>query len=264
MVEKDRTDAELIDWIMKKPQYAELPRKDVEMVFQQFSRKKYGDEEIKKLVREKLRMMYSSFSGKKLFLWKGKSADEVLKKHLSTRERYEHYEEIYERILKGLPKKVSVADLGAGVNGFSYAYFKKLNFDVDYVAVEAIGQLADLMQDYFQRENVSGKSYHGSLFDLKLLKEIILKSNKPRIVFLFKVLDALESVERNYSHKLISFLFEKCGVERIVISFATRSMFARRKFYINRKWLTDFLQEKYQITDDFEIGGERYIVVRKQ
>jgi hypothetical protein len=263
MSEKQRSDSELIGWIMKKPQYAELPRKDVEMVFKQFKREKHSDEEIKKLVREKLRMLYSSFSGKKLFLWKGKSADDVLKKHLSTRERYKHYEEIYSQILNNLPGKISVVDLGAGVNGFSYDYFKKIGFDVDYLAVEAIGQLVDLMQEYFEREKIPGKSYHGSLFDQEFLKEIIAKTKKPRVVFLFKVLDSLESVERNYSHRLIDFLFEKCGAERIVISFATRSMFARRKFYINRKWLTDFLQEKYSITDDFDIGGERYIVVGK-
>jgi hypothetical protein len=260
----ERTDAELIDWIMKKPQYAELPRKDVEMIFRQFKRENYSDEELKKLVREKLRMLYSSFSGKKLFLWKGKSVDDVLKKHLSTRERYEHYEEIYARILKGLPKKISVVDLGAGVNGFSYNYFRKVGFNADYLAVEAIGQLSGLVQEYFEREKIHGRSIHGSLFDLKLLKELILKTKKPRIVFLFKVIDALEGVERNYSHKLISFLFDECSIERIIVSFATRSMFARRKFYINRRWLTDFLQERYRITDDFEIGGERYLVVERK
>ena len=264
MVKKERSDSELIDWIMKKPQYAELPRKDVEVVFGQFSRKKYSDEEIKKLVREKLRMLYSSFSGKKLFLWKGKSADDVLKKHLSTRERYEYYEEIYTRILKKLPEKISVIDLGAGVNGFSYDYFKKFGFVIDYVGVEAIGQLAILTKEYFEREKLKAKSYHGSLFDLDLLNKVIGKTKKPRVVFLFKVVDALESVERNYSLKLISYLFEECDVDRIIISFATASMFRKKKFYINRHWLTDFLQEKYQITDDFELGYEKYYVVNRE
>ena len=260
-MEQERTDTELIDWIMKKPQYAELPRKDVETVFKQFKRQNYGDEELKKLVREKLRMLYSSFSGKKLFLWKGKSSDDILKKHLSTRERYEHYGEIYTRILKKLPEKISVIDLGAGVNGFSYRYFKKFGFTVDYAGVEAIGQLADLSKEYFEREKLKAKSYHGSLFDLELLKEVYKKTKKPRVVFLLKVVDALEAVERNYSLKLISYLFEECDVDRIIISFATASMFRKKKFYINRNWLTDFLQEKYQIIDDFELGYERYYVV---
>ena len=48
-------------------------------------------------------------------------------------------------------------------------------------------------------------------------------------------------------------------VEKVVVSFAVKSMGRRERFRANRKWLLDFIQENFKIEDDFEMGGERYI-----
>ena len=85
---------------------------------------------------------------------------------------------------------------------------------------------------------------------------------KPRIVFLFKVFDSLEMLERNYSKKLL--LEFVPIVDKVVISFATRSLVNRKKFLAQRKWLTNFIEDKFNVLDDFEIGGERYICFEKQ
>ena len=252
---------ELIQKVTEKKELSQLPKKDVETAFGKFDKKIYSDEEKVKLTRELLHKIYGAFASRKLLKLKDKPKEWVLRKHLSTRERLSHYEEIYSRVLKGL-KEISVIDLGAGVNGFSYAYFKNLGFDVEYLGIEAIGQLVDLMNSYFKKEKIKGKALHVSLFDLDRIKNLIKETKKPRIVFLFKTLDSLELLQRNYSKKLI--LEIAPFTERIVVSFATESMAKRKKFKIKRTWIIYFIEKNFRVLDDFESKGERYIVFGKK
>jgi hypothetical protein len=157
-----------------------------------------------------------------------------------------------------LPKKISIIDLGPGVNGLSYDYFKKLGKNVNYIGIEAIGQIVNLINGYFDKEKISGKMFHISLFEIDKIKEIIRESSKPRIILLFKVIDSLEKIERDYTKKLLDEIVPLS--DKLVISFATESWMKRKKFYANRKWLIDFIKQKWNFIDDFEFGGERYIV----
>lgn len=253
---------ELIEKITFKKEFSQLPKKDVEMALEKFDTERYSDEEKVKFTRDLLRKTFSGFSGKKLLLFKNKSPEEILQKHLSTRERYSHYLEIYERILKNLPKKMSIIDLGAGVNGLSYDNFEEIGKDVNYTGIEAVGQLVDLVNTYFEQDKTHGKMLHLSLFDLEKVKEIIKEAPKPRVIFLFKVIDSLERFERDYTKKLLLEVVPLA--DKIVISFATESWVRRKRFYANRKWLTEFIGEHWQFTDDFEIAGERYLVFEKK
>ena len=250
--------AEILEKVKFKKEFSELPEKDIEMAFERFDNDKYSDEEKVKLTRDLLRKIFSGFSGRKLFLMKDKTADEILKKHLSTRERYPFYEEIYSRVLKNLPEEISILDLGAGVNGLSYDYFKKAGKKVNYIGIEAIGQIVNLINNFFTKEKINGEMIHLSLFEIEELKKIIQKAKKPRIIFLFKVIDSLEKIERDYTKKLLTEIVSLA--DRVVISFATESWMRRKKFYANRKWLIDFIRENWEFTDDFELGGERYVV----
>lgn len=255
---------EIINKIIQKKEFSQLPKKDVEVAFSQFEKRQTIDEEKIKLTRQLLHKVFGAFTSEKLFNEKildKKTAEEILKKHSSTRERLEYYPEIYSRIFSGMNKKISVIDLGAGVNGFSYNYFKKLSLDVNYIGVEAIGQLVELVNNYFSREKIKGKAIHMSLFELEEIKRIVESSERPRVIFLFKVLDSLEMLEKNYSKKLISELIGKC--DKFVVSFATQSMISRRKFKVKRYWFENFVRENFKVVDDFEIGGERYLVFKK-
>ncbi len=296
---------ELIKKIIQKKEFSQLPRKDVELAFAKFDKGNYCDEEKIKFTRNLLRNVFSSFTSLKLLNVKNKSPSWVLNKHFSTRERFPHYEEIYKRIfknentqgrtprrcenlyeapntLKGTRniqeniftkgKSLSVIDLGAGVNGFSYGFFKKLGFDVCYTAIESMGQLVKLMNCYFLENKLNANAIHKSLFEVEKVKEIIKKQKKPVIVFLFKTVDSLEMLEKNYSKKLISeivpFVDTLSGHENLsrgkfVVSFATKSMGKRKNFRANRKWLVDFIKDNFVILDDFELSGERYLVFRK-
>tara|TARA_Y100000034_G_scaffold119266_1_gene160864 strand:+ start:13429 stop:14199 length:771 start_codon:yes stop_codon:yes gene_type:complete len=252
---------ELINKIISKKEFSQLPKRDVELAFEHFDEEAYVDEEKVKFTRNLLRKVFSAFTSQKILSLKNKSPEWILKKHLSTRERFNFYEEIYKRLFKGLGKKLSIIDLGSGINGFSYKYFKEIANNSSYIAIESMGQLVSLMNNYFEKEKINGKAVHLSLFELENVKKLIEKTEKPRIIFLFKTIDSLEILKRDYSKKLILEIVPL--VERVVISFATESMIKRKKFKVKRNWIINFLKENFSILDDFELGGERYIIFNK-
>jgi len=192
---------ELLKKIVEKKEFSDLPEFDVKKVLDLFDQPHRTNEEKIKLSRDLLRKMYSVFVSDKLLINRDNPPEWFLKKHLSTKERFEDYEKIYTRIFQRFPtKKIHVIDLGAGINGLSYDFFPK---KVDYVGVEAVGQLVNLMNNYFQKEKILGKAFHESLFNLTAIKKIIPETREKKIIFLFKVLDSLEMLERDYSKKIL-------------------------------------------------------------
>lgn len=249
---------ELILKIKQKKEFSKLPEKDIEKAFSKFDKKKYLDEEKIKFTRDFLRKIYSAFSSKKLLNLKNKDAEWFLKKHLSTKERFEYYDKIYPRILKNFPKKSVIFDLGAGINGFSYFYFK--NKKIKYIGIEAVGQLVELMNFYFKKNKLNAIAIFESLFNLEKIKKIIKKEKGFKSIFLFKTIDSLEKMEKNYSKKLIKELANY--VDIFIISFSTSSLIKKSRFRANRKWLKEFLKENFEIIDDFSFGNENYIIFK--
>ncbi len=247
----------ILSKIREKREFSQLPEKDIEMAFSHFEKRQASEEEKIKLTRELLRTVFSAFISKKLLSLKNKEPEWILRKHISTRERLSYYEEIYRRVFEGI-KEASVIDLGAGINGFSYEFFKK---KINYTAIESVGQLVELMNFYFKKNKLNGKAIHLSLFEKEKVKEIIKKEKKPKIVFLFKVIDALETIRGDYSKELISSIAPL--VDKIVVSFATKSLGSRQNFKAKRNWIIDFIRENFRVLDDFEIGAERYISFSK-
>ena len=250
---------ELIKKITSKKEFSALPEIDVNKAFAQFDLEKYTDEEKIKLTRDLLRKVFSAFTSQKILNLKDKDSEWILKKHLSTRERFNHYPELYNRILKN--KNATIIDLGAGVNGFSLNFMKKVSWKGKYLSVEAIGQFINLMNFYFKKNKLNAQAIHLSLFELEKIKNLIKKEKGEKIVFLFKTLDSLEMLERNYSKKLLLEIAPL--VNKVVVSFATRSMVSRKKFMVNRGWIVNFIEDNFKILDDFELGGERYIIINK-
>lgn len=244
---------------MNKPELRKLPIEDVEMALSLCFKNQNSDEENIECAREILHGAYGAFSSRKLFVASSKHGQSrertpewILKKHLSTRERLPYYNEIYERIFGKF--KGTVFDLGAGVNGFSSSFIPK----VKYVGIEGIGQLVDLMSQYFKKQKLNAKAIHLSLFQLEKIESLIEKEKGKKVIFLFKVLDSLEMLKRDYSKNLLLKITPL--VEKVVVSLATRSMISRKPFNVKRSWIVGFIKEEFKITDDFELGGERYIV----
>lgn len=252
---------DILEKVMEKPELRQIPLEDIELAFEHFEKRQTSDEEKIRLTRELLHSVYGAFGSRKLFSPRilEKDTDWILKKHISTRERYPYYKEIYGRIL-GNAKKMNVIDLGAGINGLSYKFLKEAGYDARYLAVEGVGQLVELMNSYFKRKKTgtSAKAVHLSLFQLEQIKDLIKKQKGEKIIFLFKVLDSLEMLKGDYSKKLLLEITPL--VEKIVVSLATKSMMKRKRFNVNRGWIRGFIEKNFKIMDDFELGGERYMV----
>lgn len=254
-------DKKILKKVTAKKEFSKLPKKDVELAFSHFEKCDLADFEKVKKIREFLFKVFGAFGGKKLLNIREKDFEWVLRKHLSTRERIGNYEDIYGRIFNEFRrsnKKINVVDLGAGVNGFSYPYFKNLGLNVNYFAIESVGQFVNLTNYFFEKEKINGKSFHFSLFEKEKVLGLLKKINGTKIVFLFKVLDCLEMVKKNYSKELISDIF--CECDRIVLSFSTKSMIKREKFRAKRTWILRFVKENFNLLDDFEAGGERFLI----
>ncbi len=186
-----------------------------------------------------------------------KNKGDRLEAHMSSKKR--DYERFYGEIFSEIDSVKSVVDLGCGVNGFSYEFLPK---GVFYVGVEAAGQLVEQMNLFFKEKDFEGKAVCEDLFDLENVVGVLKDAKRERVVFLFQVVDALESIERNFSLKLVDEIMKNC--EALVISVPLVSLGGGKKFAVKRKWLTDFLEENYEVERDFEMFGERVLVVEKK
>lgn len=161
-------------------------------------------------------------------------------------------------------KYKTIIDFGAGLNGLSFEYIKKYS-DASYLGVEATNVLVKLMNNYFSKNKFEGRAIWGNLFDLEEIKEIISKQKSPKVILLFRVIDALELLERDYSKTFILGIMEELDKEdKFVISFSLGSISGKSKFKARRYWLLDFIEQNFEILDDFESNDERFIVFGKK
>lgn len=238
--------------VKKKKEFSKLPDSVIERALNLSK----GDV---KVARALLRKYFGVFLTNRVLKSKG-SADEILAMHLSSKKR--DYEKFYSEIFSDVAGVGSVIDLGSGVNGFSYPYLQKMLGDVDYIAVEATGQLVENMNNYFDEEGFLAKAICEDLFNILNILKFLKRQKKQGVVFMFQVVDALENLERDFSKKFILEISREC--ERIVLSLPTESLGGRKKFTVRRKWIIDFLKENFVIEKDFVMNGERLIMIRKK
>ena len=206
-----------------------------------------------KNARKLLRKYFGVFLTNRVLRGRG----DLLKLHMSSKKR--DYEKFYSEIFVEGDFK-SVVDLGCGANGFSYGYLPR---GICYVGVEAVGQLVESSNEYFKENGFGGACVvHGDLFDLDFVTSILKNAGKPRVVFMFQVVDALENLEKNFSKRFILEISKEC--EKIVLSLSTESLGGRKKFAVRRKWILDFLEENFLVERDFEIFGERIIILKNK
>ncbi len=248
-------DKEFISEVKKKREFSKLPDSIVVRVA--------NKTESVKEARALLRKYFGVFLTNKVRKGKG-TADEILQAHISSKKR--DYSKFYERLSESVGNEFNfILDFGAGVNGYSYNYFKKIFGNITYFAIEASGQLVENMNSFFDKNNFNGNAICADLMELEVIKETFdkVKSGK-KLIFLFQVIDALESLDRNFSKiflmNLREFLTEE---DRILISLPVESLSGRKNFAVRRKWFVDFLEEEFIITDDFLMDGERFFCIRK-
>jgi hypothetical protein len=253
---------DILNEIVRKKEFSNLPMEDVGLVYSQFEKEDVLVRDRIKMTRDLLRKMYTAFISDRLLSLKDRDADWFLKRHISTKERLECYEEVYYRCLSPVAYQqlpVLVFDFGCGVNGFSYEYMGKLG-DVKYIGTEPVGQLCDLQNVWFKKRAMDARVEHISLFDLEKNVDLVRSFEGKKVGFFFKVLDSLEMFKKNYSKEVLVELvplFDRC-----VVSWATGSLMSKKKFHAQRKWLRDFVEENFEIIDEFECGVEHYLVFK--
>jgi len=261
---ENMTQEEIIEKIREKKEFSQIPIEDIKKVYLEIDKKDYMATDTIKETRDLLRKMYTAFIGSKILTKKDKDADWMMSRHISTKERMKYFPFVYSKSLEGLNKKeiINVVDFGCGINGFSYHEFKKIEFNVNYIGTEPVGQLVDSQNKYFKKNNMNAICKKISLFDIKSNIDLIEKLKGINVAFFFKVLDSLEMLEKNYSKKVLREIIPR--VNRVVISWATKSLVSKRVFAANRKWLIDFLKKEFMIINEFETEFERYIIIQKK
>jgi 16S rRNA (guanine(1405)-N(7))-methyltransferase len=208
-----------------------------------------------KQTRAKLREIHGAFrrgtyNKKEAYLQELDSWDDkegcikILKTHISTNERIDYLEELYARLQEKFSFK-SVLDLGCGFNIFTMPWMGK----VDYYGIEVNKEEVDFCNSYLDKFGLRGVIRWGDILSF----DSFVKTD---VTFLFKMLEAIESVERGST----KYLLEKIQSPYIVASFATRSLGGKKRISSRRlKWF----EEMVTIVDKFELGDEVYYIIKK-
>lgn len=204
-----------------------------------------------KEIREKARRIYGTYITKK---YNKKSVDldieELLQLHLSTKERFGFYKEIYKKIIEitGMPK--SVLDLACGFNPIAKNYIS--NKKIKYVASDISEKDVKFITNYVDEAFIADLSE----------KSEIKKITKYRTdwCLLFKALDPIEESCKNVTYDLIPAISSKW----IIVSFPTLTLSRKRMRNPQRSWfekVLNRLEKKFYI---FEINNEIFYIIENK
>lgn len=223
--------------------YKELEQKN-------FNPKSKEFKEIIKHTRKKLRDYYGSYNTTITNLKKEElNTTDLLKKHLSTRERIADFEKVSEFI----GNKKSILDLGCGYNPF---FYNQLKSKPKYLASDISNDLEHIKK-YFEQEKINGDILKLDLTDEDDLKKLNEISKDYEVTLLLKVLDPLEKQKKNISKKV----FENINSKEIIVSFSTMSIGGRVPIKSKRTWFYKLIKDlKYE---ELELDLEKYIKIQK-
>lgn len=172
----------------------------------------------------------------------GQGHKKILKKHLSSKERADFYQDFYKKIfdITGNPK--SILDLAAGLNPFSIK-FMNLEPEIFYYAIELNSWEVFNTQQYFDIMGINGTAIQQDL-----TKDFSFP--KADLVFAFKIFDILEpkyvnKILKNLDCNWIVASFPKMTVKNKPMKFPKRMTFERtlKKCNLNNYEIIEFENE---------------------
>jgi len=186
-----------------------------------------------KEIREKLYRLYSSYQTKKKnkreklldkLEEKEEVTDELLSLVISTKERINDYKKIYSSIFEitGMPE--IIADLGCGMNPLSFPLMNLKN--IRYFAYDIDEEDMKFLNKYFEIMKPKGLNGKAEIFDVRNLEKIS-ELHEADVVFMFKLIDLIDSKKKKISEDLIRLLLGKNIAKFIVVSFATQTLTGR-------------------------------------
>lgn len=176
---------------------------------------------------------------------------DILRLHLSTKERISYMEELYDKIFKVTGKPEKILDLGCGLNPLTYPW---MDVKAEYYAVEFNQKDVEFINRFFKVEKIKGKAIKLDLLDD--YKKI--KSHAVDVCFLFKVLDSLERVKRYISYEII----KNVNAKFIVVSFPLKTVTGKQMRLEQRNWfekLLGRLDKQFQV---FSFKNEIFYLIQ--
>lgn len=208
--------------------------------------------------RNKLLAEYKNAQGRGAQL---KALDKLLACHQSTKERKEHYTAIYEKIGHRCEEIDWILDIGCGMNPLAYRWLGK---DVQYTACDISQGEMDIIEEFFREKAIQGEAFTLDMLEKDKRKERF-KDIHADTVFLFKIIDTLESQQRNVSKDIIDELFEKESVKQIIVSFPLVSLGGRKMREGGKEnWFSRYLDEKNYSYELFTEGGEEFWIIHQK
>lgn len=180
-----------------------------------------------KSVRAQLRDYAGRFnknSKSRFKLLKKGRIEDLLKTHISTKERYEIYPQL-KKILENLKVK-SVLDLGCGINPIALA-----KSGIEYHACDINEEDLELVSYYFKKNKINGDSF---FYDLRNIKEDLPYAD---ICLILKVFDVIEKK----GHKLAEKIIKSIKSRYILISFSTKTLSGKPMNHPQRGWIEQLL-----------------------
>lgn len=261
-----------VEHILKKTiqQKIKLKKQKEELRFEQYKRGK----EYKLLIsetRKQLRTIYGVFVQEPLvnhIKQNNESLDPesafvqtLLSQHQSTKERANFYKTFYKTIYeelekKGLPEKYVLADFACGYNPLAYHFIS--HKPQHYDAIDLSPKDMEGLNIFFKENKIDGTAHAFDLLSEEFKKWAYKKTWD--VVFLFKALDSLETIERHSSKKLIANIKAKY----FVVTFPEQSIGGRKKINSSKRtWFETFCTKNNWDWTRTQLTNETiYIVIK--
>jgi len=200
--------------------------------------------------------------------------DKLFLLHKSTKERMDHYEELYQTIFdtiddfeKDKPlfeqrnddilRKYVFMDLACGMNPLSTIFFQ--DKIAKYYASDISTEDCQFLKDYFDKTEIDAVIFPADLADEKIFYK--LEKIKVDICFVFKTLDGLERIKRDISGDLL----KSVSTKYFAITFPTLSIGGVREIKEHRRLWFERMLEKFDWKfEKFTMGSELLYVVKKR
>jgi len=191
--------------------------------------------------------------------------------HKSTKERMDHYEELYQTIFdtindfeKSEPildsdrhDKYIFMDLACGLNPISSIFFQ--DKIIKYYASDISTEDCEFLKDYFDTTKINAIIFPADLTETKVFYK--LEKINVDICFVFKTLDGLERIKRNISEELL----KSISTKYFAITFPTLSIGGVREIKEHRRlWFEKMLDKLGWKFEKFTMGSELLYVIKKK
>lgn len=193
--------------------------------------------------------------------------DKMFLLHKSTKERVDHYTELYDTIFDTIRnfdpehfdrhQRYVFMDLACGMNPISTILFKeKIK---KYYASDISTEDCQFLKDYFDITGIDAIIFPADLTDTKMFLK--LEKIPVDICLIFKTLDGLERVHRDISEHLL----KSIDTKYFAITFPTLSIGGVREIKEHRRlWFENLLARLGWRYEKFTLGSELLYIIEKR